>query len=133
MKIAPIGLAMRNCSQKQQQKMVEYGILSSHVHPEGVDAAWVQASSIAWLLQRVPKRAAAGASKDSAGDVKTTNAGGGNKAGDTSFGSSRSESADAKAGSSASAPPSSKAEVTQHSLTRVALNCVFRLQTAWTI
>jgi len=51
MRIAPVGLVFRNASEDQLYKAVEMSIISSHVHPEAIDAAFVQAYAISYLLK----------------------------------------------------------------------------------
>jgi len=49
MRIAPIGIAFRNASEDELYEVVRMAIISSHVHPEAIDAAFIQAYSIIWL------------------------------------------------------------------------------------
>jgi hypothetical protein len=41
-KIAPVGLAFRNATDEELHTAVKWAIVSSHVHPEAVDGAWLQ-------------------------------------------------------------------------------------------
>ncbi len=51
MRIAPIALAFRNASDEQLYEAVRMAIISSHVHPEGIDGAFIQAKAIILALQ----------------------------------------------------------------------------------
>jgi len=51
MRIAPIGLTFRNASEDQLYEAVRNAIISSHVHPEAIDASFIQAYSIVWLCK----------------------------------------------------------------------------------
>jgi len=55
MKISPIGLAFRNANDIQLYEAVRLAIISSHVHPEAVDGAFIQAKAITLLLKETPK------------------------------------------------------------------------------
>jgi len=50
MRISPIGVAFRNATLDQLHEATKWAIISSHVHPEAVDAAFVQAHGIRTLL-----------------------------------------------------------------------------------
>jgi len=41
MRISPIGLAYRNATDEQLHSAVRMAIISSHVHPEAIDGAWL--------------------------------------------------------------------------------------------
>ena len=41
--IAPVGLAFRNATDEELYAAVQWAIISSHVHPEAIDGAWLQA------------------------------------------------------------------------------------------
>ncbi|KAH3744529.1 ADPribosylglycohydrolase superfamily protein [Pelomyxa schiedti] len=51
MRIAPVGVAFRNASDTQLYEAVRYAIMSSHVHPQAVDGAFITAKAIT-VLQR---------------------------------------------------------------------------------
>lgn len=51
MRIAPVGLAFRNASDEALHDAVEAALLCTHVHPEGIDGAWIQAKAVALLSQ----------------------------------------------------------------------------------
>jgi len=53
MRIAPIGLAYRHASNEDLYKAVVDAIVCTHVHPDGIDAAYVQAKAVA-LLSLLP-------------------------------------------------------------------------------
>ncbi len=42
LQIAPAGLAFRNATDEQLHVAVQWAIMSSHVHPEAVDGAFLQ-------------------------------------------------------------------------------------------
>ena len=43
MRISPVGLAFRNANDTQLLHAARMAVISSHVHNEAVDAAWLQA------------------------------------------------------------------------------------------
>jgi poly(ADP-ribose) glycohydrolase ARH3 len=51
MRIAPVGLAFRNASQDILYRAVEVALLCTHVHPEAVDGAFIQAKAISELCR----------------------------------------------------------------------------------
>jgi poly(ADP-ribose) glycohydrolase ARH3 len=51
MRIVPIALAFRNASDEQLYEAVRMAIISSHVHPEGIDGAYVLVKAIILALQ----------------------------------------------------------------------------------
>jgi ADP-ribosylglycohydrolase len=51
MRIVPLALAFRQASDEQLYEAVRMAIISSHVHPEGVDGAFVLAKAIILALQ----------------------------------------------------------------------------------
>lgn len=51
MRIAPIGLAYRNASRETLYKAVRLALLPTHVHPEGIDGAFIQALAVAQLCK----------------------------------------------------------------------------------
>ncbi len=51
MRIVPIALAFRHASDEQLYEAVRMAIISSHVHPEGIDGAFIQAKAIILALQ----------------------------------------------------------------------------------
>eukprot|EP01119_Soliformovum_irregulare_P022107 TRINITY_DN749_c0_g1_i7.p1 TRINITY_DN749_c0_g1~~TRINITY_DN749_c0_g1_i7.p1 ORF type:complete len:392 (-),score=96.82 TRINITY_DN749_c0_g1_i7:699-1874(-) len=51
MRISPIGLACRNATDDELYEMVRLAIISSHIHPDAIDGAFIQAKSIALLLK----------------------------------------------------------------------------------
>eukprot|EP01091_Cochliopodium_minus_P013715 TRINITY_DN447_c0_g1_i1.p1 TRINITY_DN447_c0_g1~~TRINITY_DN447_c0_g1_i1.p1 ORF type:complete len:494 (+),score=154.57 TRINITY_DN447_c0_g1_i1:285-1766(+) len=55
MRIAPTPLAFRNSDDETLYLGVVNSIISSHVHPEAVDGAWIQAKAITILLKTDPK------------------------------------------------------------------------------
>eukprot|EP01112_Ceratiomyxa_fruticulosa_P007444 TRINITY_DN1930_c0_g1_i3.p1 TRINITY_DN1930_c0_g1~~TRINITY_DN1930_c0_g1_i3.p1 ORF type:complete len:348 (-),score=52.58 TRINITY_DN1930_c0_g1_i3:87-1130(-) len=55
MRISPIGLAFRNASDEQIHAAVVSSLLSTHVHPQSVDAAFLQAKGISFLLKEENK------------------------------------------------------------------------------
>eukprot|EP00727_Mastigamoeba_balamuthi_P000159 m51a1_g1014 hypothetical protein (321) ;mRNA; f:615444-617931 len=55
MRIAPVGLAFRNAPDEAMHEAVRLAIVSSHVHPDGIDGAWVVAKGVALLLARSPE------------------------------------------------------------------------------
>lgn len=48
MRIAPVGLAYRHGSDDMLHRAVEDALLCTHVHPEAIDGAFVQAKAVAW-------------------------------------------------------------------------------------
>jgi len=50
MKIAPVGIAFRSVSDDILYDAVRLSILSTHVHPESIDGAWIQAKAVSVLL-----------------------------------------------------------------------------------
>ena len=50
MRIVPLALAFRQASDEQVHEAVRMAIISSHVHPEGVDGAFVLAKAIILAL-----------------------------------------------------------------------------------
>lgn len=48
MRIAPVGLAYRHATDDVLHGAVEGALLCTHVHPEAVDGAFIQAKAIAW-------------------------------------------------------------------------------------
>jgi poly(ADP-ribose) glycohydrolase ARH3 len=55
MRIAPVGLAYRHAPDKSLQEAVEYALLCTHVHPEAIDGALVQAKAIAIAASMEPE------------------------------------------------------------------------------
>lgn len=51
MRIVPVALAFRNASDEQLYEAVRMAIISSHVHPEGIDGAFVLAKAVILALQ----------------------------------------------------------------------------------
>ena len=51
MRIAPVGLAFRNAPQDVLYRAVEVALLCTHVHPEAVDGAFIQAKAISELCR----------------------------------------------------------------------------------
>lgn len=51
MRISPIGVAFRNASEEQLLEATKAAIISSHVHPESIDAPFVQAHALSMLLK----------------------------------------------------------------------------------
>ncbi len=51
MRIAPVGLGYRNAPEDVFRRTVEDAVLCTHVHPDGVDGAYVQARAIAELVK----------------------------------------------------------------------------------
>ncbi len=47
MRIAPVGLAYRHAPDEMLHRAVEDALLCTHVHPEGIDGAFVQAKAVA--------------------------------------------------------------------------------------
>ncbi len=47
MRIAPVGLAFRNASPAELREAVRWAIISSHVHAQAIDGAYLQALSVA--------------------------------------------------------------------------------------
>lgn len=48
MRIAPVGLVYRNASNGQLRRAVQDALLCTHVHPEAVDGAFIQAKAVAF-------------------------------------------------------------------------------------
>src|ERR1700677_2970261 len=51
MRIVPVALAFRHASDEQLHEAVRMAIISSHVHPEGIDGTFVLAKAIILALQ----------------------------------------------------------------------------------
>ena len=51
MRISPTALALRNATDSELYRAVAMSCLSSHVHPEAIDAAFLQAKAISILLE----------------------------------------------------------------------------------
>lgn len=51
MRIAPVGLAFRHASEDILYRAVEVALLCTHVHPEAVDGAFIQANAISELCR----------------------------------------------------------------------------------
>jgi len=51
MKISPIGFCFRNSSEEILRKAVAQALISTHVHPESTDAAFIQAKAISILVK----------------------------------------------------------------------------------
>lgn len=49
MRISPIGIAFKNATDEQRHEAVKMAIISSHVHPQAIDGAWLIASAISKL------------------------------------------------------------------------------------
>jgi poly(ADP-ribose) glycohydrolase ARH3 len=56
MRISPIGLTFRNASDEVLYEACKLAIISSHVHPEAVDGAFIIAKCVAWGIQFDPKK-----------------------------------------------------------------------------
>jgi len=54
MRISPIGIAFRNATDNERHEAVRLAIISSHVHPQAVDGAWLIASAISKLASQTP-------------------------------------------------------------------------------
>ena len=54
MRIAPVGLAYRNASDDVLHHAVEAALLCTHVHPEAIDGAFIQAKAVATLATSDP-------------------------------------------------------------------------------
>jgi poly(ADP-ribose) glycohydrolase ARH3 len=54
MRIAPVGLAYRNASDDVLHRAVEAALLCTHIHPEAIDGAFIQAKAIATLATSDP-------------------------------------------------------------------------------
>ncbi|KAJ4455705.1 putative ADPribosylglycohydrolase superfamily protein [Paratrimastix pyriformis] len=55
MRISPVGLAFRHATDEVLWKAVEYAIMATHCHPEGIDGAFLQAKAVAYCaLYRDP-------------------------------------------------------------------------------
>jgi len=50
MRISPVGIAFRNATEDQRYEAVRMAIISSHVHPQAIDGAWLIAASISKLV-----------------------------------------------------------------------------------
>lgn len=57
MRIAPVGLAYRHAPVTVLENSVQAALLCTHVHPQAVDGALMQAAAVAWLCKRRPDRA----------------------------------------------------------------------------
>jgi poly(ADP-ribose) glycohydrolase ARH3 len=55
MRIAPVGFVFRHAENEVLRAAVRAAVVSSHVHPEAVDAAFVLAKAIALLTQETPR------------------------------------------------------------------------------
>ena len=55
MRIAPVGIAFRNAPDVVLYKAVKIALQATHVHPEGIDGAWLQAKIVGWLVKIEPK------------------------------------------------------------------------------
>jgi poly(ADP-ribose) glycohydrolase ARH3 len=53
MRIAPVGLAFRNAADAVLRRAVELALLCTHVHPEAVDGAFIQAKAVSDLARIV--------------------------------------------------------------------------------
>jgi len=56
MRIAPIGISFRNATVDELYEAVKMAIISSHVHPESIDASFIQAYAISILLKKNKSR-----------------------------------------------------------------------------
>jgi poly(ADP-ribose) glycohydrolase ARH3 len=54
MRIAPVGLAYRHASDEVLHEAVEAALVCTHVHPEAIDGAFVQAKAVATLTTADP-------------------------------------------------------------------------------
>uniref|UniRef100_A0A6B2L731 ADP-ribosylhydrolase ARH3 n=1 Tax=Arcella intermedia TaxID=1963864 RepID=A0A6B2L731_9EUKA len=54
MRISPVGLAFRNATPDELYEAVRMAIVSSHIHPEAIDAAFLQAYGVSFLLTQSP-------------------------------------------------------------------------------
>jgi len=54
MRIAPVGLVYRNASDDVLRQTVEAALLCTHVHPEAIDGAFIQAKAISILAMSDP-------------------------------------------------------------------------------
>lgn len=54
MRIAPVGLAYRHAGLDVLRQAVEDALLCTHVHPEAIDGALVQAKAVAWAATTEP-------------------------------------------------------------------------------
>lgn len=55
MRIAPVGLVYRKADDAELKKAVFDAVRCTHVHPEGIDGAVVQAKAVALLVNTVPE------------------------------------------------------------------------------
>jgi len=55
MRISPVGLAYRNATDEQIHNAVVSALLSTHVHPQSIDAAYLQVKGISFLLKEENK------------------------------------------------------------------------------
>eukprot|EP01117_Protostelium_nocturnum_P003146 TRINITY_DN1408_c0_g2_i1.p1 TRINITY_DN1408_c0_g2~~TRINITY_DN1408_c0_g2_i1.p1 ORF type:complete len:369 (-),score=86.36 TRINITY_DN1408_c0_g2_i1:65-1171(-) len=55
MRISPIGIAFRNATNDELKEAARMAILSSHVHPESIEGAFIQARAISWLIKKDPE------------------------------------------------------------------------------
>jgi poly(ADP-ribose) glycohydrolase ARH3 len=53
MRIAPVGLAFRSAEDAVLRRAVELALLCTHVHPDAVDGAFIQAKAVSELARRV--------------------------------------------------------------------------------
>jgi poly(ADP-ribose) glycohydrolase ARH3 len=51
MRISPVGVTFRNATEAELLEATTQAIVSSHVHPEAIDGAFVQAYAITLLLK----------------------------------------------------------------------------------
>lgn len=58
MRIAPVGLAYRHAPDDVLHRAVKEALLCTHVHPEAVDGAFIQAKAIAWAATSEPENLA---------------------------------------------------------------------------
>eukprot|EP01121_Diplochlamys_sp_Union-15-3_P013282 TRINITY_DN409_c0_g1_i4.p1 TRINITY_DN409_c0_g1~~TRINITY_DN409_c0_g1_i4.p1 ORF type:complete len:346 (-),score=65.15 TRINITY_DN409_c0_g1_i4:86-988(-) len=54
MRIGPVGLAFRNAKDEDLHEAVRLAIISSHVHPEAIDGAWIVAKVISMFIASKP-------------------------------------------------------------------------------
>jgi len=55
MRIAPVGLTFRNATDEQLYEAVRLAIISSHIHPQAIDGAFIQAKAVSMMLKQDPK------------------------------------------------------------------------------
>ena len=55
MRIGPVGLAFRHAADSVLKQAVQTALLPTHVHPEAIDGAWLQAKIVGWLAKIEPK------------------------------------------------------------------------------